>query len=144
MEIKRISKFSDIMIIERKELNDFNKKFDRKIIQVVSENDLICVEYILDGFDEEYIEEQTPKFKTESKADSISYVEELKTKEDKELESALDTVFTNDPLRKYSGCTLREMFDNHDEQSINWYLNNLHNKYICDKIKLIVQSGYSR
>lgn len=143
MEIKRISKWSDMTILKEKDIEGFltsKSQSDSTVIQVVYENGIFIVEYILRDYIEEYREEQSPKFKT----DKVEYVEELKTKEDKELESALDTVFTNDPLRKYSGCKLRDMFDNHDAESINWYLNNLHNKYICDKIKLIVESGYSR
>lgn len=143
MEIKRISKWSDMTLVKEKDIEDFLKEKSRigaTVIQVVSENGIFIIEFVHKDLIEEYREEQSPKFKT----DKVEYIEELKTKEDKELESALDTIFTNDPLRKYSGCKLRDMFDNHDAESINWYLNNLHNKYICDKIKLIVESGYSR
>lgn len=65
-----------------------------------------------------------------------------KTKEQMELETALDTQLLKDPLGKYNNCNLRVPFDNRDKEWIDWVLENMHNKFIRDKVELIKRSGY--
>lgn len=110
-----------------------------KVIQIVCNDDCtVCfLEYIPEKYIDNYIAEQSGM----TLADK-NIIEPVKSEADKELETALDTKLINDPLGKYNGCNLRVPFDRNDTEWIEWCLNNMHNKFIRDKIELIKKSGY--
>lgn len=143
MEIRRISKYSNIDIAST--IEEFKKiSKDFKIIQlIINECSAICYEYISNEFLESYLLENTKQgtlTPTEKEAPFDSFPQ--KTQEQMELETALDTVLNNDPLGRYNGCNLRVPFDKGDAQWVEWVLANMHNKFIKDKVKLIKGSGY--
>ena len=106
-----------------------------KVIQLVADENYVAVEYVeLDNINK-YIEEQTGPLPKDE-------ITPMKSREQKELETALDTVLNNDPLGRYNGCNLRVPFDKGDAQWVEWVLENMHNKFIKDKVKLIKESGY--
>lgn len=140
MEIRRMSKFSQIKLIN---FDEFNRQ--NKIIQALKLEDfqLFLVEYIPNEFIESYLLENTKQVTltpTDKEAPFDSFPQ--KTQEQMELETALDTVLNNDPLGRYNGCNLRVPFDKGDTQWVEWVLANMHNKFIKDKVKLIKESGY--
>lgn len=136
MEIRKVSKYSYITFVNS------NGLFDMvctpvKIIQVVCENDWFLVEYIKQEDLEKYLDEKPT-------STSITTIKEEKSEDTKELENALDTTLLNDPQGKYSGLTLREIFDKRDEDWLQWTLKNMHNQFILDRVKIIMKSGYGR
>lgn len=137
MEIKRISKYSQIKLLN---IDEFNKQAN--IIQAVKIEDyqLFFVEYIPEQYKEEYILENYKNTENKNTDDNV----QMKTQDEMALETALDTVLNNDPLGRYNGCNLREPFDKQDYKWIDWVLENMHNKFIKDKVKLIKESGYGR
>lgn len=140
MEIKRISKFSQIKLLNFEEINKLDK-----VIQAMKIDDyqLFLVEFIPNEFIESYLLENTKQgalIPTDKEAPFDSSPQ--KTQEQMELETALDTVLNNDPLGRYNGCNLRVPFDKGDTQWVEWVLANMHNKFIKDKVKLIKESGY--
>lgn len=140
MEMKRLSKFSKIKILDIKEINELEK-----VIQInkVEDYSLYIVEFIPNEFIESYLLENTKQGSltpTDKEAPFDSFPQ--KTQEQMELEIALDTVLNNDPLGRYNGCNLRVPFDKGDKQWVEWVLENMHNKFIKDKVKLIKGSGY--
>lgn len=140
MEMKRISKYSQIKLLNFEEINKHNK-----VIQAMKIDDyqLFLVEYIPDEFIESYLLENTKGLTpTDKEAPFDTFPK--KTQEEMELETALDTVLNNDPLGRYNGCNLREPFDKQDYKWIDWVLENMHNKFIKDKVKLIKESGYGQ
>ena len=140
MEIKRISKYSQIKLLNFEEINKLEK-----VIQAMKIDDyqLFLVEYIPNEFIESYLLENTKGLTPTDKETPFSTFPK-KTQEEIELETALDTVLNNDPLGRYNGCNLRVPFDKRDEQWVEWVLANMHNKYIKDKVKLIKESGYGK
>ena len=133
MEIKRISKYSNITFLrENEHLLDGNK-----VIQIVAtENaNFLLVEYIPAKDIDKYYEEQSGTALKET-------VAPVKSEAQKELETALDTMLNNDPRQKYTGCNLRVPFDRGDWEWINWCLDNMHNEFIRKRIELIKNSGY--
>lgn len=140
MEIKRISKYSKIKILNFENFND-----EEKIIQAVKIENHNCfmVEFIPEEFIESYLLENTKGLTPTGKEEPFDTFPK-KTQEEMELETALDTVLNNDPLGRYNGCNLREPFDKQDYKWIDWVLENMHNKFIKDKVKLIKESGYGR
>lgn len=140
MEMKRISKYSQIKLLNFEEINKHNK-----VIQAMKIDDyqLFLVEYIPDEFIKSYLLENTKGLTpTDKEAPFDTFPK--KTQEEMELETALDTVLNNDPLGRYNGCNLREPFDKQDYKWIDWVLENMHNKFIKDKVKLIKESGYGQ
>lgn len=140
MEIKRISKFSQIKLLNFEEINKLDK-----VIQAMKIDDyqLFLVEFIPNEFIESYLLENTKQgalIPTDKEAPFDSFPQ--KTQEQMELETALDTVLNNDPLGRYNGCNLRVPFDKGDKQWVEWVLENMHNKFIRDKVKLIKESSY--
>lgn len=124
-------------------LTDLNKAHEilanYNVIQIEEFYGEIFIEYIGNGQEvEDFIKyksvELTP-FLDETPFDK-------KTEEEKDLETALDTVLITDPLGKYSGCNLRHPFDVKDKDWIDWVLKNMHNKFIRDKVELIKRAGY--
>ena len=142
MEIRRISKFSKIGIFAQ--ATSFNNGIPSdKIIQIVTDEHYIAIEYIPSEFLESYLLENTKGLTpTDKEAPFDSFPR--KTQEEMELETALDTVLNNDPLGRYNGCNLRVPFDKKDDQWVEWVLANMHNKFIKDKVKLIKESGYGK
>ena len=138
MEMKRLSKFSKIKILDIKEINELEK-----VIQInkVEDYSLYIVEFIPNEFIESYLLENTKGSTTTDKEAPFDTFPK-KTQEEMELETALDTVLNNDPLGRYNGCNLRVPFDKGDAQWVEWVLANMHNKFIKDKVKLIKESGY--
>lgn len=132
MEIKRISKYSQITQVLDRDI------FDKKVIQVVVDDGLVFAEYIPDEYLEDYIAEQSGM----SPATNSAPIEPVKSDAQKELETALNTVLTNDPRGKYSGCMLKEPFDNGDRDWIEWCLLHMQNKFIRNRIEIIYKSGY--
>lgn len=83
---------------------------------------------------------------------SLMVIEYLPTKEhetpykcidgDIEFENSLDTIINNDPFgAKYSGKMIREIFENGDKQWIDTALSKMHNQFIVNKLKYIVERG---
>lgn len=142
MEIKRISKFSKIVVYQKE--TAFNNGIPSdKIIQIVTDEHYIAIEYIPSEFIESYLLENTKSLTpTDMEAQFDTFPK--KTQEEMELETALDTVLNNDPLGRYNGCNLRVPFDKKDEQWVEWVIANMHNKFIKDKVALIKASGYGR
>lgn len=141
MEMKRISKHSNIGIkTTRMELN-FNP--DIKIIQIIVEEPFIIFEYIPKENIEKYMEENTGRTElTQTEEETPFDAQPKKTKEQMDLETALDTILNKDPMGKYDGCNLRIPFDRGDIEWVDWVLKNMHNKFIRDKVELIKVSGY--
>lgn len=137
MEIKRISKYSQILAISTKDWENSKTrvKDDLKVIQVVIDENFMLYEYIPDSLIEKYYEEQSGTAMKET-------VAPVKSEAQKELETALDTMLNNDPRQKYTGCNLRVPFDRGDWEWINWCLENMHNEFIRKRIELIKNSGY--
>lgn len=135
INITRISKYSSIILIGKDIGIDIT---DKKIIQIVSPDDcsLFICEYIPKENLELYYSEQSADINSKK-------IEPVKSKEEIELENALDTQLNHDPLGRYSGCNLREIFENGDKDWIIWALNNMRNKYILDKVKLIYDKNYA-
>ena len=131
MEIKRISKYSNMGLIT------FASGFTEfipdniRIIQIVNDDKCIAYEYVNIQDIDKYIKEQ-----------SSTAVAPVKSEAQKELETALDTMLNNDPRQKYTGCNLRVPFDRGDWEWINWCLDNMHNEFIRKRIELIKNSGY--
>ena len=142
MEIRRLSKFSKIVVFQQETAFSTGIPSD-KIIQIVTDEHYIAIEYIPSEFIESYLLENTKQgtlTPTDKEAPFDSFPQ--KTQEQMELETALDTVLNNDPLGRYNGCNLRVPFDKGDAQWVEWVLANMHNKFIKDKVKLIKGSGY--
>lgn len=143
MEIKRISKYSNIAVLKIEDVKSLGNAGCDKVIQIVADERFIAVEFIPKEFIESYLLENTKGLTpTDKEAPFDTFPK--KTQEEMELETALDTVLNNDPLGRYNGCNLRVPFDKRDEQWINWVLENMHNKFIKDKVKLIKESGYGQ
>lgn len=137
LQLVRISKFSTMAIMKssNKTLDEIFS--DKKIIQLMADENYVAVEYVeLDSINQ-YIAEQTGPLPKDE-------ITPMKSREQKELETALDTVLNNDPLGRYNGCNLRVPFDKGDAQWVEWVLENMHNKFIKDKVKLIKESGYGQ
>lgn len=143
MEMKRLSKYSNIYITnDFKDLMEF-LRVGIKVIQFCESETSLAVEYIPTEFIESYLLENTKGLTpTDKEAPFDTFPK--KTQEEMELETALDTVLNNDPLGRYNGCNLRVPFDKKDEQWVEWVLANMHNKFIKDKVALIKASGYGR
>lgn len=137
MEIRRLSKFSKIKILNFEELNK-----EEKVIQAIKIEDyqLLLVEYIPEEYLESYLLEGKKDIQPTDKETPFDS-QPRKTQEEIDLENALDTVLNNDPLGKYNGCLLREPFEKNDTKWIEWVLKNMHNKFIKDKVALIRDSG---
>lgn len=109
------------------------------VIQVEEFCGLIFIEYI--EYDLEV--EDFTKYKSVELTPLLDETPfDKKTEEEKDLETALDTVLITDPLGKYSGCNLRQPFNDKNKEWIEWVLKNMHNKFIRDKVELIKRSGY--
>lgn len=135
LQLVRISKFSTMAIMKssNKTLDEIFS--DKKIIQLVADENYVAVEYVeLDSINQYIAEQIGPLPKDE--------ITPMKSREQKELETALDTVLLKDPLGRYNNCNLRVPFDKEDTEWIEWTLENMHNKFIRDKIQLIKSSGY--
>ena len=134
MEIKRISKYSKICVLGQ-HIPDGSK-----CIQAVSNEDgrFGFIEYIEADNIADYIAEQSGMSPTTNSAP----IEPVKSESQKELETALNTVLTNDPRGKYSGCMLKEPFDNGDRDWIEWCLSHMQNKFIRNRIELIYKANY--
>ncbi len=143
MEIRRISKFSKIAVLKIEDVKSLGDSDCDKVIQIVTDERFVAVEFIPKEFIESYLLENT-KGLTPTDKESPFDTFPKKTQEEMELETALDTVLNNDPLGRYNGCNLRVPFDKRDEQWIEWVLANMHNKFIKDKVKLIKESGYGQ
>lgn len=141
IEIKTTTKYSFITVSP---LDLYDKGIawtpsDARIIQLKLDEKYIAFEWLRDIDYENYLNE-TNQIKTK-------ICEEQNNKDlnpISELDDALDTVLLKDPQSKYGGKTLREIFDKHDEEWVSWTLENMHNKYIRDKVKFILDSGYWR
>lgn len=143
MEIRRISKFSNIAVLKIEDVKSLGDAGCDKVIQVVTDERFVAVEFIPNNMIESYLLENTKQgtlTPTGKEAPFDSFPQ--KTQEQMELETALDTVLNNDPLGRYNGCNLRVPFDKGDAQWVEWVLENMHNKFIKDKVKLIKGSGY--
>lgn len=143
MEIRRISKYSNIAVLKIEDIKSLGDAGCDKVIQVVMDERFVAVEFIPNEFLESYLLENTKQgalILTDKEAPFDSFPQ--KTQEQMELETALDTVLNNDPLGRYNGCNLRVPFDKGDAQWVEWVLENMHNKFIKDKVKLIKGSGY--
>lgn len=140
MEIKRISKYSKIKLLNFEEINK-----QEKVIQAIKIDDyqLFLVEYIPNEDIEKYMTENTGRTElTQTEEETPFDTQPRKTKEQMDLETALDTILNKDPMGKYDGCNLRIPFDRGDIEWIDWVLKNMHNKFIRDKVELIKVSGY--
>lgn len=140
MEIKRISKYSKIKLLNFEEINK-----QEKVIQAIKIDDyqLFLVEYIPNEDIEKYMTENTGRTElTQTEEETPFDAQPRKTKEQMDLETALDTILNKDPMGKYDGCNLRIPFDRGDIEWIDWVLKNMHNKFIRDKVELIKVSGY--
>lgn len=143
MEMKRLSKYSNIDVFDKLEDLQRMLRLKIKIVQVKIEDGYFACEYVNDDMLESYLLENTKGLTpTDKEAPFDTFPK--KTQEEMELETALDTVLNNDPLGRYNGCNLREPFDKQDYKWIDWVLENMHNKFIKDKVKLIKESGYGR
>lgn len=145
MEIKRISKFSNIAVLKIEDIKSLGDAGCDKVIQIVTDEKFIALEFIPKEFIESYLLENAKQgtlTPTDKEAPFDTFPK--KTQEEMELETALDTVLNNDPLGRYNGCNLRVPFDKRDEQWVEWVLANMHNKFIKDKVALIKASGYGR
>ena len=142
MEIRRISKYSKIVVFQQ--ATAFNNGIPSdKIIQIVADENYIAVEYIPSEFIESYLLENTKQGSlTPTNEETPFDAQPRKTQEQMELETALDTILNNDPMGKYNGCNLRVPFDRGDTDWVEWVLKNMHNKFIRDKVALIKASGY--
>lgn len=142
MEIKRISKFSKIVVMQTETAFSTGIPSD-KIIQIVTDEHYIAIEYIPSEFIDSYLLENTTGL-TLTEQEALFDTFPKKTKEEMALETALDTVLKNDPLGRYNGCNLRVPFDKKDEQWIEWVIENMHNEFIRSKVELIKESGYGK
>jgi len=143
MEIRRISKYSNIAVLKIEDVKSLGDAGCDKVIQIVADERFIAVEFIPQEFIESYLLENTKGLTPTDKETPFDTFQK-KTQEEMELETALDTVLNNDPLGRYNGCNLRVPFDKKDEQWVEWVLANMHNKFIKDKVALIKASGYGR
>lgn len=145
MEIKRISKYSQIIAIRIEDFKSIGTTGKDKNIQILMDDKFALIEYIPFEMIESYLLENTKQgllTPTDNEAPFDSFPQ--KTQEQMDLETALDTVLNNDPLGRYNGCNLRVPFDKGDTQWVEWVLANMHNKFIKDKVKLIKASGYGQ
>lgn len=141
MEIKRLSKYSQIVAIRIEDFKSIGTTGKDKNIQIIMDDKFALIEYIPFEMIESYLLENTKGLTpTDKEAPFDTFPK--KTQEEMELETALDTVLNNDPLGRYNGCNLRVPFDKKDEQWVEWVLANMHNKFIKDKVALIKASGY--
>lgn len=141
MEIKRLSKYSQIIAVRIEDFKSIGTTGKDKNIQIIIDDKFALIEYIPNEMIESYLlEGRKDIMPTDKEAPFDSFPK--KTQEEMELENALDTVLNNDPLGRYNGCNLRVPFDKGDTQWIDWVLVNMHNKFIKDKVKLIKESGY--
>lgn len=145
MEIRRISKFSKIILLDIETCLSTAIPSD-KIIQIITDDvaeRFVAIEYIPEEYLESYLLEGKKDIQPTDKEAPFDS-QQRKTQEEIDLENALDTVLNNDPLGKYNGCLLREPFEKNDTNWIEWVLKNMHNKFIKDKVALIKESGYGR
>ena len=141
IDFKAISKYSVVrtyFISKLKETSKlgeilFNTTIENKLIHLQIIDDILIVEYIPKENMEQYIGEKAQPTSTEQAG---------KSKEEQDIENALDTVLNNDPRGKYNGCLLRDIFDNHDNEWVEWCLKNMHNEFIRSRVELIKNSGY--
>lgn len=143
MEIRKISKYSNIDVFDKFEDLQKTLCLKMRIVQVKIEDGYFACEYVNDDMLESYLLENT-KGLTPTDKEAPFDAQPRKTQEEMELETALDTVLNNDPLGRYNGCNLRVPFDKRDEQWVEWVLANMHNKFIKDKVALIKASGYGK
>lgn len=129
MEIKRLSKYSQIKIID---LNDPSKDLDfqgHKIIQVImptqADPQFALIEVI-----------PNDKIKLYESTSDTTQEKETK-KQDKTLEEYRKVVLNTDPFgNTFSGKTLGFIFDNSPEW-VDHALNNMKNDYIRDRLQYI-------
>lgn len=50
-----------------------------------------------------------------------------------------EVVIMNDPLGKYNGCSIGDVFDAKDTKWIDWCLKNMKNSFIKDRVKYIAE-----
>lgn len=141
MEIRRISKFSKVVMAEINKETE-TKIEERKCIQIILDHEkgILLYEYIPEENLEFYLLEGKKDIQPTDKETPFD-AQPRKTQEEIDLENALDTVLNNDPVGKYNGCLLREPFEKNDTIWIEWVLKNMHNKFIKDKVALIKASG---
>ena len=61
---------------------------------------------------------------------------------DMDFENSLDTIINKDPFgAKYSGRAIREIFENGDREWLDIALSKMHNAFIVDKLKYILERG---
>lgn len=144
MEIKRISKYSNIAVLKIEDVKSLGDAGCDKVIQVVTDERFIAVEFIPNEFLESYLLENGGRREDlkPTNEETPFDAQPRKTQAQMELETALDTILNNDPMGKYNGCNLRVPFDRGDTDWIEWVLKNMHNKFIRDKVALIKASGY--
>lgn len=83
----------------------------------------------------EYVENDT------NFADKLPQQSPLKSEDDMQFENYLDTIILRDPFGKYSGKMIREIFENGDEKWLDTAFERMHNTFILDKLKFIVDRG---
>lgn len=149
INMRRISKNSNIALLTIEEFEEYSKQLFLKVIQsdtikafsrmihnllqICTDEKYAIIEW-LDVEDIQELEDNTTPFDAQPQ----------KTQAQMDLETALDTMLINDPLGKYNNCNLRVPFDKKDNEWIEWVLKNMHNKFIRDKVQLIKDSGYGK
>ena len=133
MEIKRLSKYSNIEIIAKEGFQEI--AIPSKIIQVATDENFIACEYITKENIADYLKEQ-------GEQTNSTPIVPVKTEKQKALENALTTVLNKDPFGKWGGHKLKDIFDAQDYEWVDRCLNEMQNKFIRDKVQLIMQSGY--
>lgn len=138
MEIKRISKFSNIIPVRlNDESVDIFHNHLMKAIQIIEsdKNPIIYIEYIPEAFLKEYMEEQSTI--------KLDAVQPVKNQEEESIEDDLNTVLNKDPRNKYSGKTLKEIFDANDMEWLHWALSNMKNEFIRKKLEKLYKLKYN-
>ena len=129
---KAISKYSNLHVF--KNLEDWEaylQKCDGEVLVIqvaITSNNNLIVETVFSPLLEKYRNETKIVDKTEEK---------VKTKQEQDLENALDTVLNKDPFGDvYSGWKLKDIVDT-DPEWIDKAIKDLKNTFIKDKLILI-------
>lgn len=131
MDFKRLNKDSSLKIIDMKTTSTGELT---NILNEIEQNGIVlqmCVNQMCDTMLIEYL----PTIEHES---TVTW----KDGGNMEFENSLDTIINNDPFgAKYSGHTIREIFEKGDRQWIDTALSKMHNQFIVNKIKYILERG---